>query len=297
MIIFDELYFEKNEYFEKYLWLINSPQPAQILHKHHIIPRTYFTLLKMEVDNSENNIVLLSPANHALAHYYLALCTKGELKYRLRSCFIRMTGNQKFCAELNLEELEKLNEIKLDFGKQRSAQLKGKKLNEEQKQRRSKNAKECWSNPDYKEKMRKVMQERWDNISEERRAEIGHKISMSKKGIATIPAEKRPEVAVKILETKRKNGTLNLATETKQKISNTLKGHSVSEETRKKISESCKGKIPPNAKPVICIETGEEFPSARVASEHFNLAGGAVWKACKLGCLAGDFHWKFKENN
>lgn len=282
MIIFDDLYFEKNEYFEKYLQLLKAPQEATtILHKHHIIPKTYFTLLKLEVDNSEANIVLLTPANHALAHYYLALCTRGELKYRLRACFVRMTGNKKFCAELNLNELKKLNEIKLEFSKQRSEQLKGTKLTEDQKQLISKYSKERWSDPTYKEKMSELNKKRWNTISEEQRVEIGKKISNSKKGIATIPVDKRQEAIFKSVETRRKNDTLKRKTETKQKISATLKGHSVNEKTREKISKSSKGRVSYNAKAVICIETGIEYRSARFAEQELNLPKDSVYRCCK----------------
>lgn len=71
--------------------------------------------------------------SHALAHYYLALCTKGELMYKMRSCFIRMTGNTRFTKELNLTELEKLNDIKKEFGIERSKRMTGTKLSEKQK--------------------------------------------------------------------------------------------------------------------------------------------------------------------
>jgi hypothetical protein len=161
MVDFNELYFDKNEYFNKYIELLASAQSNEIcLHKHHIVPKAYFRLVGLSVDNTAANLVMLSPANHALAHYYLALCSKGELKYRLRACFIRMTGNKRFCEALDLESLEKLNELKADFGKQRSERTKGKKLNEEQRQRIGQASKERWADPSYKEKMTDKFQRR-----------------------------------------------------------------------------------------------------------------------------------------
>lgn len=291
----DTTYFDKNEYFEKYLDLLHTPQVSNLpLHKHHIIPRVYFRLLNLAVDNSAENIVMLTPANHALAHYYLALCTKGELKYRLRACFIRMTGNKHFCEELDLESLEKLNELKAEFGRQRSERAKGKKLTEEQKQKLSQASKERWADPDYKEKMTEAFQRRWDAITEEQRIEIGNKISDSKRGIATIPVEIRQEVAQKSLSTRRKNGNLARKAETKRKISATLMGHVVSEETRRRLSESGKGRVPHNARKVLCVETGIEYKSARQAEQILGLPRDSVSKCCngKQKQVKG-LHWKW----
>ena len=133
---FDEDYFDKNEYFEKYLELLHAPQTSDVpLHKHHIIPKVYFRLLNLAVDNSNENTVMLTPSNHVIAHYYLALCSKGELKYRLRACFIRMTGNKSFCENIDQLGLEKLNELKTEFSKLQSERTKGTKLTTDQKQK------------------------------------------------------------------------------------------------------------------------------------------------------------------
>ena len=292
---FNAIYFDKNEYFEKYLDLLHTPQISDLpLHKHHIIPRVYFRLLNLAIDNSDENIVMLTPANHALAHYYLALCSKGELKYRLRACFIRMTGNKRFCEALDLESLEKLNELKAEFGRQRSERAKGKKLTEEQRQKIGQASKERWADPSYKEKMTDTFQRRWDTITDEQRIEIGNKISKSKKGIATIPAEKRKATIQKSLATRRKNGNLIRSTETKQKISTTLVGHTVREETRRRISESGKGRVSHNARKVLCVETNTEYRSARQAEQILGLPRDSVNRCCngKQEQVNG-LHWKW----
>jgi hypothetical protein len=293
---FNEAYFDKNEYFEKYIELLHTPQISDLpLHKHHIIPRVYFRLLNLTVDNSDENTVMLTPANHAIAHYYLALCSKGELKYRLRACFIRMTGNKRFCETLDLASLEKLNELKTEFSRQRSEKARGTKLTADQKQKISKASKLRWEDPDYRKKMTDAFQERWDNTPKEQRTKIGNKISKSKKGIATIPADKRQEATQKSLNTRRENGSITRSIETRQKISNTLLGHSVSEETRRKISESGKGRVSHNAKAVVCLETGIEYRSARFAEQELLLPKDSVYRCCKgLQEQVNGYHWKLK---
>lgn len=78
--------FEVNEYFQKYVDLINTninrPVEKFITNKHHIIPKCYYIKKNLEIDNSKFNIVNLKYTDHILAHYYLCLFTTDEyLKY------------------------------------------------------------------------------------------------------------------------------------------------------------------------------------------------------------------------
>ena len=81
-----------------------------------------------------------------------------------------------------------------------------------------------------------------------------------------------------IMGTDVNNGT---CCETKQKISNSLLGHFVSEETRHKISESGRGRVSHNAKAVICIETGVEYRSAHYAELELGFPKDSVYRCCK----------------
>ena len=91
----------------------------------------------------------------------------------------------------------------------------------------------------------------------------------------------------------------------RKKISEKLKGEKhpcygkhLSEETRRRISESEKGKKAPyvteqRSIPVMCIETNEVYPSARVASEKLGIQRTAIVRAMKLEYMrAGGYHWK-----
>jgi hypothetical protein len=61
-------YFIDNEYLEQYMALIKEEHDANYLERHHIIPRAYYQLKKLKVDNTKSNIVRLSFAEHCKAH-------------------------------------------------------------------------------------------------------------------------------------------------------------------------------------------------------------------------------------
>ena len=67
--------FEDNEYLEKYLEIISNPGLEDgYTEKHHIIPRCYYRLHNLTINNSPENLVTLTMKNHMLAHYYLMNC-------------------------------------------------------------------------------------------------------------------------------------------------------------------------------------------------------------------------------
>lgn len=78
-------YFIDNDFLLKYCQVIErnkrTPQRARKTHKHHIIPRSWFKLNNLEVDNSLTNLVNLATREHFLAHYYLCLCTEDPFRY------------------------------------------------------------------------------------------------------------------------------------------------------------------------------------------------------------------------
>ena len=63
--------------------------------------------------------------------------------------------------------------------------------------------------------------------------------------------------------------------ETKQKISNSLKGRFTKEKN------PMFGKISPNAKKVLCIETNEVFNSATEAGRKYNIDNSSISKVCR----------------
>ena len=70
--------YEYNQHFVSMLNIINAARlhPPENGHKHHIIPKCWFKHNNLEVDNSENNVILLSYEDHAKVHKLAYLCAK-----------------------------------------------------------------------------------------------------------------------------------------------------------------------------------------------------------------------------
>lgn len=88
-----------NKYLSKYVKLIinnktNIKQRGYDLH--HIVPRYYYKNISKELDNTEDNLVYLSRADHILAHLYLCFCSYND-KYKgsNSTAVIRFLGQHK----------------------------------------------------------------------------------------------------------------------------------------------------------------------------------------------------------
>lgn len=99
---------------------------------------------------------------------------------------------------------------------------------------------------------------------------------------------------------------INATQEVRDKISAAVKGEKhpcfgkhLSEETRKKISASEKGtKKPSIAKlksiPVICVETNQVYPSAKIAAQKTGVERTGITQAAKgHRQTAGGYHWQY----
>ena len=104
-------YFIDNLMLMKYIKLVSTTlEYGTYLEKHHIIPRSYFKIKKLKIDNSKENVVRLSYYNHILAHYYLCLCTIGKLHNANVKAFTMMVdcGNEL----LTLNETKAIKKLK-----------------------------------------------------------------------------------------------------------------------------------------------------------------------------------------
>jgi len=72
--------FEYNQHFVAMMNIINHSKlnPPTSGHKHHIIPRCWFKMNGQEVDNSKNNLVLLTYEDHIKVHKLAYLCAKDN---------------------------------------------------------------------------------------------------------------------------------------------------------------------------------------------------------------------------
>ena len=129
--------FLDNEYLDFYCTLIinnkDTIKERFITQKHHIIPKTYYKLNNIEINNSKNNIVNLLYKDHILAHYYLCLCIKAtekKLAYRLQNSFLHLikadANNKKKIENFNLAKLQYYQEIYTNWKALNSELQKGK---------------------------------------------------------------------------------------------------------------------------------------------------------------------------
>ena len=113
-------YFVDNEYLNDYILLITNCEVRKEAFKtqqHHIIPKTYFKHLKIEIDNSSDNLVELLYINHVKAHWLLQKCTIGFLKrnngYAIRFLINNKNFNTYNPTEADWNSLQKLYETSI----------------------------------------------------------------------------------------------------------------------------------------------------------------------------------------
>ena len=89
-------YFIDNEYFDKYIDLLINNIDTQFeqfkTHKHHIVPRHYYSQKNLPLDNSETNLITLTIKDHMLAHLYMSACTEGRNRYWNFYSVFQMSG-------------------------------------------------------------------------------------------------------------------------------------------------------------------------------------------------------------
>lgn len=78
--------FEYNQHFVAMLNIINAARlnPPTKGHRHHIVPRCWFKMNNLPIDNSDDNLVLLSVEDHYKVHKLMYLCAAThEMKSKM----------------------------------------------------------------------------------------------------------------------------------------------------------------------------------------------------------------------
>lgn len=192
-------------HFEQYNQIIDfrksNPLPKdQYGENHHIVPKSICHILK---DSSEN-IVRLSAQEHFLAHYHLWLAYHDELhekNWAKKMCFAFIRMKQQLMKCDDIESMAKLyEEVKIEFSKNMSEVRKGKQHSENTKMRIAKTL------------QGHIVSEQSRNKN--RQSHLGKKYPNRKH----VSDEVRQQLAL------RMKGRC-LSQKTKDKISETLKGH------------------------------------------------------------------------
>lgn len=115
-------YFIDNQYLNEYVELVTTrgvSSSAFRTQTHHIIPKTYFKHMKLEVDNSEANLIELLYKDHVRAHLLLTKCSTGFLKrnngYAVRYLLSSLMKKRyyKDLTELDYDHLQEIYENSL----------------------------------------------------------------------------------------------------------------------------------------------------------------------------------------
>lgn len=123
-----------NRYKREYISFINDKKERPIkkksgYHLHHIKPKHYFIDKNLEVDNSEDNLVSLTPNEHAYAHYLLCMATNN---YKDHCALWRTTRGIK---GKKLEDFLFLNDyVYPKHSEETLSKMRGKVRTEEQKE-------------------------------------------------------------------------------------------------------------------------------------------------------------------
>lgn len=78
--------YEYNQHFVAMMNIINAARlnPPKEGHKHHIVPKCWYRLHNIPVDNSDDNLVLLTYEDHIKVHKLAILCAATiEMKYKM----------------------------------------------------------------------------------------------------------------------------------------------------------------------------------------------------------------------
>ena len=136
--------FVDNEYLDEYIHLIEKNKQTKRIkfktQKHHIIPKKYYKVSNLEVNESKDNIINLLYSDHVLAHYLLCLCIDKTLPlyyYMLLAFIYLYTGKEskipnteiiKYSGDEIIKDADNLNYLYQEAIRCKSMRMKGKKL-------------------------------------------------------------------------------------------------------------------------------------------------------------------------
>lgn len=230
---------------------------------HHKFPKSFSRMLNEPVDNEPDNIVSLPFAQHLIIHYYYYILAKSPYKYRMALAFKYMIDTTK--QDIKEITQETIDDLALEYqnavilANEYSSKIrKGKPVSLEQRQRISNTLKghsvseESRRKNGEAHKGHKWSAEQKANLSAIRK---GHPDYLTDEGRERIRISNRlNKLGTTVTEETRKKMSESqkgkhsgprkpLTAEQKLHLSQVLKGRKFSDEHKKKLSESAKGRV------------------------------------------------------
>lgn len=128
--------FTYNQHFVAMMNIINNARLChnKTGHKHHIIPRCWFKMMNLPIDNSKSNLVMLTPEDHLKVHQLAILCAKDDVMKSKMGFAVHRLLNGNFSGLKHTEETKALIKAKRalqviteESNHKRSITLKGRK--------------------------------------------------------------------------------------------------------------------------------------------------------------------------
>lgn len=188
--------------YTKFILTIKNKRPEtkrkKGMHLHHIRPKHYYESESLEIDNSENNLVSLTPREHAIVHILLYKATKNY-KDRWAVCYVLRDKN----LESNTRFLKNYvaNPVISDKTKDKMKQAWETRRKENRASPWNKGVKGSEAHSDAAKKAWETRRKnKRDKMSPEQKAKISASVSKTKKN-----SPKTRDAALKAWKTRRKS--------------------------------------------------------------------------------------------
>ena len=201
--------------------------------------------------------------------------------YELEKQTINELLKEGYTIELNQNNISNKHLVNKTIG---GCGIKNYKHTDEAKKEISKHAKEIWQNEEYREK--RIQQIREISNTPEHIAVLKYNAEHNEN--YGMKNKKHSEESKKKMSDSHKGKSYGpLTQEHKDNLSKSKMGHTVSQETRDRISETLKGKMTGskngNSKKIICNETQEIFECSRDACRKYNILPSSMCGLLKSG--------------
>lgn len=261
--------FEDNEYLDKYVSLIlaneNTIMERFKTQKHHIIPIHVYKYLKIAEDNSSSNIVNLTYNNHVMAHFYLFHCSSNKYIKRGNFAALKYIVHNRHVPKSEVDILTALPEYQSmyeEYIKLHSESMKGVQVGDK--------------NPFYGKhhtpETRALIRDKIINLSPEVKEHNKQRIREANCGRVKTEAEKQ-----KRLDTMEQHGGYGfwITDEYRKKLSESLKGRNIHSKGRIHINNGVEAKLVNPEELDIYLSKGWKrgrLPFSEEARKHFSEA-------------------------